>query len=438
VDSQEREKLEQDLSAFLDGELPDERVAELQRFLAESPDAKRLLAELEKTVAAVRSLPRRQSPDDLYESITAQLERSVLLDAAGPPQKLTKDSAVRWGRAVRITASAAVVLLAVGIGYMTIARSGKPKGMTAEQEADEPQFAMIDRDKSGVSGDSGNFATDQSLGRPMRGRGQEQDQAPVAMGVHKGVARSVGDRLLAHRERMRAFVEERASEAPPPSDRVVAMSPAAGEGLSCEAVLEGADAVARDVVNGLREPFKPKLAASEPADDERPAGRLPLYAGQAGVPYDADAQPIGTKDEADTVTVKLGATSPRAVWRCWAGLTGFLAGEGITLAEAPAAGQPGVCTFVASDRQLQRLTSQLAAVEGVRVEIEPGDPSRGHGGMIVPMRFFRTAPKSQEATGAAEWHFGDFVTERTDRESINVVVVMSGSRPATSPAAKAP
>ncbi len=124
MDLSDREQLEQQLSAFLDGELSDEQVAELQRMLAASPDAKQLLAELEKTVAAVRGLPRQPSPDDLYESITAQLERSALLEgdvAEGSPVR----AASRWGWLVRLTGSAAVVLLAVGVGYLAVVRGAK-------------------------------------------------------------------------------------------------------------------------------------------------------------------------------------------------------------------------------------------------------------------------------------------------------------------------
>jgi len=147
VDLSGREQLEQQLSAFLDGELTDEQVAELQRMLAASPDAKQLLAELEKTVAAVRGLPREPSPGDLYESITAQLERSALLEgdvAEGSPV----GAAGRWGWLVRLTVSAAVVLLAVGVGYLAVVRgaNGPPK---VDKYRGEKQLAMVEREKSG-------------------------------------------------------------------------------------------------------------------------------------------------------------------------------------------------------------------------------------------------------------------------------------------------
>lgn len=147
MDLSEREQLEQQLSAFLDGELSDEQVAELQRMLAASPDAKQLLAELEKTVAAVRGLPRQPSPDDLYESITAQLERSALLEPGGAGEGVPVGAASRWGWLVRLTAAAAVVLLAVGVGYMTVLR--EPKGPAkVDKYRGEKQLAMVEPDDS--------------------------------------------------------------------------------------------------------------------------------------------------------------------------------------------------------------------------------------------------------------------------------------------------
>ena len=178
MDLSEREQLEQQLSAFLDGELTDEQVAELQRMLAASPDAKQLLAELEKTVAAVRGLPRQPSPDDLYESITAQLERSALLEPGGVGEGAPVGAASRWGWLVRLTAAAAVVLLAVGVGYMTVLR--EPKGPAkVDKYRGENQLAMVERDDSGPPADESG---------PRRGRKILAGEPPKSKPAGEGPA----------------------------------------------------------------------------------------------------------------------------------------------------------------------------------------------------------------------------------------------------------
>jgi len=65
--------LREELSALLDGVLPEERAKELRRRIREEPELFREYAELERAVLAVRALPRKPAPPELR----ARLRRSL-------------------------------------------------------------------------------------------------------------------------------------------------------------------------------------------------------------------------------------------------------------------------------------------------------------------------------------------------------------------------
>ncbi len=116
--------LEDQLSAYLDGELTAAERAEVEAWLARDEHARRTLAELERTAAALGSLPRARAPDELLELITSQVERRELLGidgrAAGVPRPLVR-SVGRW------LASAAVIAMAASAGWLTFQRLNAPR-----------------------------------------------------------------------------------------------------------------------------------------------------------------------------------------------------------------------------------------------------------------------------------------------------------------------
>ncbi len=77
----DRDQLGEWLTAYLDGELSDEEAALVERHLAEDPESRQLLDELERTASLVSSLPRHRAPDSIAEDVRARLERGELLDA---------------------------------------------------------------------------------------------------------------------------------------------------------------------------------------------------------------------------------------------------------------------------------------------------------------------------------------------------------------------
>src|SRR6184192_2586874 len=73
------EQIEAKLCAFVDGDLDAAGRAEIEAHLEANPQHRQLLAELMVQRDFLRQLPRSTAPEDLYESLQTQLERSVLL-----------------------------------------------------------------------------------------------------------------------------------------------------------------------------------------------------------------------------------------------------------------------------------------------------------------------------------------------------------------------
>jgi len=108
--------LREELSALIDGALPEERAMELRQRIREDKDLSREYAELERTVLAVRALPRRGAPAELRARLDASLRP-------------------RRGRILRFgaLAAAAVVLLATGLA-LYLGRGGTPSHLEAKDE----------------------------------------------------------------------------------------------------------------------------------------------------------------------------------------------------------------------------------------------------------------------------------------------------------------
>src|SRR5262245_312418 len=102
------------LSAYLDGELPDEERRTVEARLASDPEARKLLDELRQTAAAVRGLPRRSAPAGLANAVRARLERGALVSESRPAPVESKSPLI-WGRRF---AYAAVLFMTAGVGYI--------------------------------------------------------------------------------------------------------------------------------------------------------------------------------------------------------------------------------------------------------------------------------------------------------------------------------
>src|SRR6266576_283289 len=110
-----KEKIEAQLCAYIDGDLTDAERVEIEQHLSSNPQHRKLMEELRGHSALLRALPRATVPGELNESLTGQLERTALLD---PTDDESSEAVLNINRWPQITAVAAVLLLAIGLGVV--------------------------------------------------------------------------------------------------------------------------------------------------------------------------------------------------------------------------------------------------------------------------------------------------------------------------------
>ncbi len=101
-----------DLSAYLDGELPEVRAREIEQQLADSDECRALLAELRDVSETLGQLPRQRAPDELVAALRRQAERRHLFDDARRPRP---GGVLRLF--LRLSAAAAVIGGCVLVGW---------------------------------------------------------------------------------------------------------------------------------------------------------------------------------------------------------------------------------------------------------------------------------------------------------------------------------
>jgi protein involved in polysaccharide export with SLBB domain len=106
------EHIEAKLCAYVDGELDALGRAEIEQHLVNNPQHRQLIADLSQQRDALRDLPRDRAPDDLYETFSSHLERSVLLESEPEAEAAVAGRINPWPQ---VYAAAAVVLLVVGL-----------------------------------------------------------------------------------------------------------------------------------------------------------------------------------------------------------------------------------------------------------------------------------------------------------------------------------
>ena len=114
------DRIQDNLSAYIDGEAGPELTAEVDRHLCTCDNCRRLLDELRAVSAMLDSMPQHSAPMTLAEDLQIRLERQMLIEAEGEPaetapaadRRLAQRRPSAWPR---VAAVAACLLLAAGI-----------------------------------------------------------------------------------------------------------------------------------------------------------------------------------------------------------------------------------------------------------------------------------------------------------------------------------
>lgn len=135
--SQNQEIIESKLCAYIDGELDAEGRAEIEKHLEANPQHRRLLESLRATRDLIRWLPRETAPPELAETLSGQLERSVLLNYEGDSLRINF-----WPK---FLAAAAIILLTAGLAvavFYALPRAQKPQ-LAMHTSSGEPSVDEI-------------------------------------------------------------------------------------------------------------------------------------------------------------------------------------------------------------------------------------------------------------------------------------------------------
>lgn len=147
---QDRQQLEESLSAYLDGELSGDERRSVERALETDETARRLLAELQQTAGAIAALPRHEAPPGILDDVLRHTERDALLGGDAVDWEATPSTGRSWLAGLSM---AAVLGIAV-VGGVWIVGGGFSRAPSPERVAlldDANDSLPIDAERLDVS-----------------------------------------------------------------------------------------------------------------------------------------------------------------------------------------------------------------------------------------------------------------------------------------------
>ena len=188
-------KIQAQLSAYLDGELDEAQLRQVEEALENDGNLRAELADLAAARRLLRDLPAEKPPLDLVSRVLAEAERSQLV--SGHTTESSSD-AMRW---IRYTASAAVLLVAATVGMViaftlcspdmyrdNLSRREKPPGTIRD---DKTTVAVASGKRTDVDEDAdkdglGRLATRGLLTNGTAGDGRELKERGVDLADRAG------------------------------------------------------------------------------------------------------------------------------------------------------------------------------------------------------------------------------------------------------------
>jgi hypothetical protein len=272
------EDIEARLCAYIEGELDGPARAEIERHLRANPAHQKLIDDLIRTRAMVRSLPRAQAPADVAEQFLGQLERTELLGSENDDVATVVGRINRWAQ---IRAIAAVLLLTgalAGLIYLAL-----PPGANRDPKAvvlgSEPG-PMVD----GSAAPSPESSRDTFAEMPARSRVAAPPGdagGPVGLSVPSEPAPKMADAELARESAA-------TGEAPPtPQPALAAVPPPRLDVQNPETASAGAASPARPDKPFAETPDDTPQVATDPFAAGQPAWPAPVLVVEAKTPQDA-------------------------------------------------------------------------------------------------------------------------------------------------------
>ncbi len=178
------DKLAEQLSAYVDGELDDKERAAVQAMLRENATARAELERLRETAAMVRAMPRASAPATTARDVMTAIERGDLIGDESAPTTFSP-----WRRFRSLLLTAATIGLTVGVGLwglsLSVSTEEAPQVAQIEEPLPPPAVAMEEAVGRGspaaASKEAGDtrptLATPKVLPGRRRGEFREMDAA---------------------------------------------------------------------------------------------------------------------------------------------------------------------------------------------------------------------------------------------------------------------
>ncbi|MFP3938521.1 MAG: anti-sigma factor family protein [Phycisphaerae bacterium] len=183
--SGEKDKIREQLSAYLDGELSDEEARRVEAALKSDSELQAELDELRRVREMVGSLPSSQAPEGFVERVMARAERERLM--SGDDSQSHRGGPLRWAR---LLATAAVLLVAAGAGLVLISslvftetpgwdngEGGKVGEIARDRGSDDEKVEESEKRQPAAEGNGGEESFAETGGR-SRDRSSEPAPRP--------------------------------------------------------------------------------------------------------------------------------------------------------------------------------------------------------------------------------------------------------------------
>lgn len=203
------------LSAYYDGELPDDEQSCAAQLLSDDPSARELLDDLADVAGWIRALPRPSAPADTRHAVLARLQRAT---APLPAASRAATPRSNWRRrAVWATVSVAGLLVALVLQRSWTVPGGIPVSDATVALSDRDTDALSSTEEAAVASlattmrieqpepaavDTWHMAMSNSIGIQQRfAEALERGEAPV-IGEERADLTEIGDRVVVIRYRV--------------------------------------------------------------------------------------------------------------------------------------------------------------------------------------------------------------------------------------------
>jgi len=177
------------LNGFIDGELTQRQLSEVNRLVAHDPDIAKRLQELKKCKLLLGSMPCAESPADMLEDIKLALERRVLLGHFAGRERLNGARHLLYRKMLSAAAMLTLVAALLGVVFYIIAGTGNAEKQFADEDLFKP-IAKVELAKPAAAKKAAPQAIADAAGG-FTGRLELKTNAPVA--VNAVIVRAIAE-----------------------------------------------------------------------------------------------------------------------------------------------------------------------------------------------------------------------------------------------------